>query len=154
MSRLAHPLHVKITAFGFPKAAIIKLLKLDQELSDDGRYKASRKIHMRRGKHRVPVSVVRCESGTGFYASAWYNNKSHSAWGAAPSHAVARVTDQLRWTIDHLTVDENFEKGVSKRLQGNLKHVDDALEMLAHGEQVPYDIADGTDLQDWTGGVK
>lgn len=94
--------------------AIQKLLALDAEMEADRRGKLLRTIHMRRGKHRIPVFVSRSVSG--YYASARLNNSGHSAWGKVPSHAVAHVCDQLIWTLDRMAVQENFPNGESARL--------------------------------------
>ena len=95
-----------------PKA-ISKLLILDAEMEADRRFKLFRTIYMRRNGHRIAVYIARTISG--YYASARLDNRGHSAWGKVPSHAVANVSKQLMWTIDRMTVEANFTKGVTNR---------------------------------------
>nr|AUN37277.1 hypothetical protein [uncultured bacterium] len=75
------------------KAARIKLLALDTELEANRRAKLHKLVYVRKGGHRIAVHVNRSVSG--YIAGADFESRTHTAWGAVPSHAIVTMMARL-----------------------------------------------------------
>ncbi len=84
-----------------------RLTQLDTELEGIHTRTLHKKITIRRGDIRIAVSISRDRSQHGYYGSAHFYGKQHSSWGKLPSHAVARIIEQLNFTIARQVVDGN-----------------------------------------------